>query len=56
MRAFFTAYGWPMPAPLDIKQRLKLSTLLDRFSPLRLPHKDMIVRYPHAIFDGKLQM
>ncbi len=42
MRAFFTAYGWPMPVPANMKQRLKLYTLLHRFSPLywRLPPKD----------------
>ena len=42
IRAFYTAYGWPMPVPPAMKQRLKLYTLLHRFSPLywRLPPKD----------------
>ena len=34
MRAFFTAYGWPLPVPPDVKRRLKLYTLLHRFPPL----------------------
>ena len=34
MRAFFAAYGWPLPVPPDVKRRLKLYTLLHRFSPL----------------------
>ena len=34
MRAFFAAYGWPLPVPPDVKRRLKLYTLLHRFPPL----------------------
>jgi hygromycin-B 7''-O-kinase len=37
IRAFFTAYGWPLPAPTDVKRRLKLYTLLHRFPPLGPP-------------------
>jgi hygromycin-B 7''-O-kinase len=37
MRAFFTAYGWPLPVPADVKRRLKLYTLLHRFPPLPSP-------------------
>jgi aminoglycoside phosphotransferase (APT) family kinase protein len=33
MRAFFAAYGWPLPVPPDVKRRLKLYTLLHRFPP-----------------------
>jgi aminoglycoside phosphotransferase (APT) family kinase protein len=33
MRAFFAAYGWPLPVPPDMKRRLKLYTLLHRFPP-----------------------
>lgn len=40
MRAFFTACGWTLAVPPDLKQRLKLYTLLHRFPALRLPHKD----------------
>jgi hygromycin-B 7''-O-kinase len=39
MRAFFNAYGWPLPVPPDVKRRLKLYTLLHRFPPLRSPDK-----------------
>jgi Ser/Thr protein kinase RdoA (MazF antagonist) len=34
MRAFFAAYGWPLPVPPDVKRRLKLYSLLHRFPPL----------------------
>jgi hypothetical protein len=34
MRAFFAAYGWPLPVPPDVRRRLKLYTLLHRFPPL----------------------
>jgi hypothetical protein len=34
MRAFFAAYGWPLPVPPDVKRRFKLNTLLHRFPPL----------------------
>jgi hygromycin-B 7''-O-kinase len=37
MRAFFTAYGWPLPVPLEVKRRLQLYTLLRRFPPLPPP-------------------
>jgi hypothetical protein len=40
MRAFFTAYGWPLPVPPEMKRRLKLYTLLHRFPPLRSPPRD----------------
>jgi aminoglycoside phosphotransferase (APT) family kinase protein len=37
MRAFFAAYGWPLPVPSDVKRRLKLYTLLHRFPPFNEP-------------------
>jgi Ser/Thr protein kinase RdoA (MazF antagonist) len=37
MRAFFAAYGWPLPVPPEVKRRLMLYTLLHRFPPLDLP-------------------
>jgi hygromycin-B 7''-O-kinase len=37
MRAFFSAYGWPLPVPPEVKRRLKLYTVLHRFPPLRSP-------------------
>jgi hygromycin-B 7''-O-kinase len=40
MRAFFTAYGWQTPLPYAMKQRLKLYTLLHRFSALHVPPKE----------------
>jgi hygromycin-B 7''-O-kinase len=42
MRAFFTAYGWPLPVPPDVKRRLKLYTLLHRFPPLRSPAREVM--------------
>jgi aminoglycoside phosphotransferase (APT) family kinase protein len=37
MRAFFAAYGWPLPVPPDVKRRLQLYTLLHRFPPFNEP-------------------
>jgi hypothetical protein len=37
MRAFFAAYGSPLPVPPDVKRRLQLYTLLHRFPPLDSP-------------------
>jgi hygromycin-B 7''-O-kinase len=37
MRAFFAAYGWPLPVSPAVKQRLKLYTLLHRYPPFRSP-------------------
>jgi hypothetical protein len=41
MRAFFTAYGWPLPLAPDVRQRLKIYTLLHRFPPFRSPPKEV---------------
>jgi hygromycin-B 7''-O-kinase len=41
MRAFFTAYGWPLPVPPEAKRRLKLYTLLHRFPPFRSPAREV---------------
>jgi aminoglycoside phosphotransferase (APT) family kinase protein len=41
MRAFFAAYGWPLPVPREVKQRLKLYTLLHRFPPLDFPDRQI---------------
>jgi Ser/Thr protein kinase RdoA (MazF antagonist) len=41
MRAFFAAYGWPLPVPPDVKRRLKLYTLLHRFPPLESLPRDV---------------
>jgi hypothetical protein len=41
MRAFLTAYGWPLPVPDDAKRRLKLYTLLHRFPPFRSPAREV---------------
>jgi aminoglycoside phosphotransferase (APT) family kinase protein len=41
MRAFFAAYGWPLPVPPDVKRRLKLYTLLHRFPPLDLLDREI---------------
>lgn len=40
MRAFFSAYGWPLPVSHEVRQRLKLYTLLHRFPPLHFPPRD----------------
>jgi hygromycin-B 7''-O-kinase len=41
MRAFFTAYGWPLPVLPEVKRRLKLYTLLHRFPPLAWPTREV---------------
>jgi len=49
MRAFFAAYGWPLPVPPDVKRRLKLYTLLHRFPPLATEGPSL-----EAILDAQL--
>jgi Ser/Thr protein kinase RdoA (MazF antagonist) len=41
MRAFFAAYGWPLPISPDVKRRLKLYTLLHRFPPLNFSDRQI---------------
>jgi Ser/Thr protein kinase RdoA (MazF antagonist) len=54
MRAFFAAYGWPLPVPPDMKRRLKLYTRLHRFPPLDWAvREDMEGRSLAAILDAQ---
>jgi Ser/Thr protein kinase RdoA (MazF antagonist) len=46
MRAFFAAYGWPLPVPPDVKRRLMLYTLLHRFPPLLWPAREEATAEP----------
>ena len=49
-----TAYGWPLPVPYEVKQRLKLYTLLHRFPPLDFPDRQIAEGWSlEAILDAQ---